>query len=195
MEEERVCNTAGMQESFRDAVSEPEPWTLWSCTAQVGSETRPENLRSQEWAVSITVSHFPINLEEVTLNKQRCIFCSVASRNMALPSFSHGIHCSGEIFRSSGLKKVFGNWSWNLTVALWIGFFVRSDFKALHAFSLESPSFYFGSWVCILMTQKVWKQYENKLLSLGRNSHSELASNRKLPSIGYSIAKVEGKKD
>lgn len=53
--------------------------------------------RSQEWTVSITFSHFPINLEEVTLNKQRCLFCSVVYRNMVLPSFSHGIHCSGQI--------------------------------------------------------------------------------------------------
>lgn len=53
--------------------------------------------RSQEWAASITVSLFPINFEEVTPNKQRSVFCSVVSRNMALPSFSHGIHCSGEI--------------------------------------------------------------------------------------------------
>lgn len=124
--------------------------------------------RSQERAMSITVSHFPINFEEVTWNKQGCVFCSVVSRNMVLHSGIHGIRWSGAILfctiRTFLNQKFWIKESvWELKLNLASGFmnriftfgFLHSDFKALHTFSLESSGFYFGGWVCILMNQKV----------------------------------------
>lgn len=73
--------------------------------------------RSQEWAASITFSHFPINLEEVTLNKQRCVFCSVVPRNRVLPSFSHGIRCSGQILFC--ISRTFSNQKFCTKESLW----------------------------------------------------------------------------
>lgn len=73
--------------------------------------------RSQEWTVSIAFSRFPINPEEVTLNKQRCVFCSVVYRNMVLPSFSHGIHCSGEILFC--INRTFSNQKFCTEESIW----------------------------------------------------------------------------
>lgn len=87
------CNTTGMQESFRDAVSEPETQTPWSRSAQVRSETFQQVTRMGHVYYSFPFSYKLWR----TLNKQGCIFCSVVSRNTALHSFSHGTHFSGEL--------------------------------------------------------------------------------------------------
>lgn len=73
--------------------------------------------RTQEHAMFISVSHFPINLEKITLDKKRCVFCSVVSRNMALPNFGHGIYCSGEILFCA--SRNFSNQNFRIKESVW----------------------------------------------------------------------------
>lgn len=61
------------QEHSQDAVMEPEALAVSSCTPQVWSETS-QQVTAQQGTKCTPVPHFHINMEEVTLDKQGCVF-------------------------------------------------------------------------------------------------------------------------